>query len=156
MRGTKVTRTLTVLLALALSAASLAAPPNPGEHDAHDRHRAAVTAPPEGKLWPTDAPLRAGMSRIESALEQAGGQPVTQDKAQDLARVVRENVNYIVRNCKLPPEPDAALHVLIGRMMSAASQLESGAGTGAAVAQLESALQEYRSHFDHTQASEAK
>jgi hypothetical protein len=150
------TRTLTVLLSLALSAASLAVPPGHDPHDAHDGHQAAATAPPEGKLWPTDAPLRAGMSRIESAVEQASGQPVTQDKARDLARVVKDNVNYIVRNCKLSPEPDAALHVLIGRMMSAASHLESGADTGAAVAELQGAVLEYRRHFDHTQASEAR
>lgn len=124
-------------------------------HDAHAAHGVGVTAPPDGTLWPTDEPLRAGMSRIEEAVGRAKAmnQPVSREQAGELARTVEENVTYIVRNCKLPPAPDAALHVLITRMTAAASQLKSGGSTADAVDRLDGVLQDYRAAFDHSHAA---
>jgi hypothetical protein len=158
------TRAMTILLAAALAAASLAGCSRGGDttsaapvaHDAQDPHDAHGTqevavARPEGGLWPTDEALRAGMSRIEAAVEQASV-PLSGEHAGELARTVEENVTFIVKNCKLPPEPDAALHVLIGRMMTAASQLKDETTSGAGVAQLVRALHDYRATFDHATA----
>ncbi len=164
-------RSLIVALMLALMSASLAGcsgeggvsgagstHEEPGAHDAHDAHAAhdaVMTAPPEGKTWPTDEPLRTGMSRIEAGVEQARAtsEPVSREQALRLAQTVEENVTYIVRNCKLPPEPDAALHVLIGRMMAAAAQLKDDATSGQAVTQLDGVLQDYRATFDHARSA---
>ena len=161
------TRAMTILLASALAAASLAGCSRGGDtasaapvahdaqdaHDAHDAHDSqdVAVARPEGGLWPTDEALRAGMSRIEGAVEQASV-PLSGEHAGELARTVEENVTFIVKNCKLPPEPDAALHVLIGRMMTAASQLKDETTSGAGVAQLVRALHDYRATFDHAAA----
>ncbi len=121
-------------------------------HEAHSAHGVGATAPPDGTLWPTDEPLRAGMSRIEDAVGSvhALNQPISREQAGELARTVEENVTYIVGNCKLPPAPDAALHVLIGRMVTAANQLKSGESAADAVVQLDGVLQDYRASFDHS------
>jgi hypothetical protein len=160
-------RTLIIMLAAAMAGTSLAgcsggdgaasSEPAHEARDSHDAHAAAdvpVTTPPEGMVWPTDEPLRAGMSRIEGAVEQtlAMTQPLTREQAELLARTVEENVAYIVRNCKLEPEPDAALHVLIGRMMAATNQLKDEATTREAVTQLAAVLHDYRATFDHSQS----
>ena len=163
-----------ILLALAAAAAGLAgcspapdasnAPPASYEaqpaHDAHESqdphesHDASLVAPPEGQLWPTDEPLRASMTRIETALEQAqgAGQSIGREQADLLARTVEDNVAFIVKNCKLPAEPDAALHVLIGRMLAAANELKGERAGEAAVSQLAAVLQDYRNSFDHAAA----
>ena len=117
-------------------------------------HDAEAVAPPQGTLWPTDAPLRTGMSRIDSAVDSAGAdRPLSRERADLLARTVQENVTYIVRNCKLPPEPDAALHVLIGRLMTAAGELASDATSEAALVQLTDVLRDYHGTFDHASAA---
>ncbi len=118
------------------------------ESHAHDTE---PVAPPEGTLWPTDEALRAGMSRIEAALDSttAAARPLARERADALARSVEENVTYIVRNCKLPPEPDAALHVLIGRLMTAAQQLASDASSEDALEQIAAVVRDYHGTFDH-------
>ena len=128
--------------------------PHADESHARGAHDAEAVAPPKGTLWPTDEPLRAGMSRIESAVNSAGVmRPLSREGAGMLARTVEENVTYIVRNCKLPPEPDAALHVLIGRLMTAAGELASDATSEAALVQLTDVLRDYHGTFDHASAA---
>ncbi len=130
--------------------------PHANESHARGAHEAEAVAPPKGTLWPTDEPLRAGMSRIESAVNSAGAmQPLSRENADMLARTVEENVTYIVRNCKLPPEPDAALHVLIGRLMSAAGELASDVTSDAAIERLAAVLHDYHQTFDHAPAAAA-
>jgi hypothetical protein len=90
------------------------------------------------------------MSRIEAAVEQAvaEGQPLSRESAKKLAGAVEENVAYLVKNCRLPPEPDAALHGLIGRMMTAANQLKGEASSSeAALNELVAVLRDYRGAF---------
>jgi hypothetical protein len=126
----------------------------PTAHDAHDTHAVvggASLAPPEGKLWPTDEALRLGMSRIQGAVEQAaaGPQPLSRESAAKLAGVIEENVAYLIENCRLAPEPDAALHALIGRMMTAAHQLKDAPSSSEpALTQLAGVLRDYRGTFD--------
>ena len=128
--------------------------PHADESHARGAHDAEAVAPPKGTLWPTDAPLRTGMSRIDSAVDSAGAdRPLSRERADLLARTVQESVTYIVRNCKLPPEPDAALHVLIGRLMTAAGELASDATSEAALVQLTDVLRDYHGTFDHASAA---
>jgi hypothetical protein len=124
-------------------------------HDAPDSHEAGAPAPPVDALWPTDVGLRVGMSRIDAAVERATEvtHPLSREQAEELARAVEQNVSYIIENCRLPPEPDAALHVLIGQMMAAAGQLRNEATAGTALTSLRGVLQVYRSTFDHAAAS---
>lgn len=122
-------------------------------HADHGASHGAALAPPDGERWPTDAPLRTGMSNIQAAVEQfTAGEPASRERSGALARAIEENVGHIIEHCELPPKADAALHVVIGRMLTAANQLKTDASPDAAVAQLRSALQDYRDAFDHSAA----
>jgi hypothetical protein len=118
-------------------------------HVPHAEHDLAPST--TGSPWPTDEPLRGAMSRIRAAVEQtstAGG-AVEAAAAHALAATIDKEVAYIVANCKLPPDADNALHVLIGRMMSAGAALQADAGSTAGLQQLEAALRDYGASFDH-------
>lgn len=153
------TKATTLLLACVLSTASLATPSSDQHptsatttHDAHEARGApedAVVAPRDGERWPTDEPLRTGMSRIQSAVEQATMTPLSRERSLALARTVEQNVTYIIEHCKLPPKADAALHVLLARILAATNQVKNDPSSDAAVAQIRGALLDYRDAFAH-------
>lgn len=122
-------------------------------HHAHGTDHSAALMPPEGQRWATDEPLRAAMTRLRATIEQAlaaqeNGSPDVID-AQALAQTVEREVAFMIENCKLPPEPDAALHVLIGQMLSAAHKLKESPSDTKTVSELAQALDAYGEHFDH-------
>ena len=161
---------IAVLLACVVSAANSAAAPNEvapdqatAAHDAHHgSHEAHANSAPTlgaGERWPTDEPLRAGMSRIENSVTHAAaaGRPIPAKTAREVAQTVEQSVSYIVQNCKLEPDADAALHIIIGQMMTAATQLKKeDASRDTGVTQLNDALATYRKTFDHSQAHPGK
>lgn len=155
--------TLTILLASVLSTMSVAtladqhstsATATHDPHEAHGTVHDTTIAPPDGERWPTDEPLRTGMSRIQAAVEQSTtSASLSSERAAALAGTIEQNVTYIVENCKLPPKPDAALHVLIARILTGTDQLKQQASSDAAIEQIQSALHDYRDTFDHSPAA---
>ena len=156
--------TLAILLASVLSTASLATPSRdhhpptaPTTHEAHEAHEPAhgnSVTPPDDERWPTDEPLRSGMSRIQAAVEQSTTEAnLSRERSLALAHTIEQNVTYIIENCKLPPKADAALHGVIARILAAANQLKTDASPDAAVAQVLGALHDYRDAFDHSPAA---
>lgn len=123
-----------------------------GEHANHEDHSIALTPPP-GARWPTDEPLRAAMTRLQTALGQAQraqeNGALDTASAQALAQSVEKEVAFMIENCKLPPQADAALHVLIGRMLSAAGRLKQTPADDSAVPELADVLKQYAETFDH-------
>ena len=106
-----------------------------------------------GQRWETDVPLRTGMERIRDAVERtsaahASGRLTTTD-AKALSATVQENVNYLIENCKLSPEADAVLHVLITEMLSSAAQLAQNPTGHEGLEQMAQALHNYSEYFDH-------
>lgn len=118
----------------------------------HDHEAPASPTLPPGTLWPTDAPLRAAMGRIEGLVAQSESAYETGTfKAADalsLASQVEQDVRYMIENCKLEPQADAALHGLIGRMMSAAGVLKKEPLSPEGVPALAAAVHDYRTMFD--------
>lgn len=147
--------TMTILPACVLSTASLATPSSDHHptsatttHDAHEAHDSphdTTVAPRDGERWPTDEPLRTGVSRIQAAVEQSTtAPPLSRERSLALARTIEQNVPYIIEHCELPPKANAALHVLIVRILAATNQLKKDASSDAAVAQVLSAPHDYR------------
>ena len=160
---------MSALSALALAwpmmaVAQKAEPAAEAEHPAHVAHgsahgsahgpeHAAAPLPAEGQHWPTDAPLREAMLRIrdgvaahtaafhEGALSAAA--------AQTLAAAVEGDVQFMIANCRLAPEPDAALHALIGRLLGAGKALRVDPLSADGLPQLEAVLNDYGAVFDH-------
>lgn len=107
---------------------------------------------PAGQKWPTDEPLRQAMSRIRSAAEPVAvayeHKQLSASDAQGFATLVDENVAYIVANCKLEPQADAALHVIIAHMLTATASMKKDPAADSGVPQVMNALHHYEMTFD--------
>jgi len=118
-------------LALAFAAPAFAA------EDAHSHGHAAEEAKlvlDHGKKWPTDAPLRQGMENIRAVVAKGA-------KDEALAKAVETEVAGIVQNCKLEPEADEQLHIVIAELMAGAEAKDAE--------RVAKALNAYGEHFDH-------
>ncbi|HWS25871.1 MAG TPA: hypothetical protein VN259_04775 [Xanthomonadales bacterium] len=129
----------------------------PAADDHAHHHDAAVGValerPPGGGNWPTDAALRQGMETIHVALAAAlptfeRGE-LTAPAATTLAGVVSSQVQFLIANCKLEPDADAQLHILIGQMMSAAEAMLTDPAAADGVPKLHAAVQLYGDYFEH-------
>jgi hypothetical protein len=107
----------------------------------------------QGKRWPTDEPLRQGMSDIRAAMATAFPQihmrQFTSAQYGALAARLQEGVDHIVGNCRLPEEADARLHVVLMQIVDGTEAMRSGSdrlGGGMRVIQ---AIEAYGRHFDH-------
>ena len=104
-----------------------------------------------GKRWTTDAPLRKGMQGVRDDL--AAQLPAIHDgklsKAgyAKLAEALNGHIEYMVVNCKLPPDADAQLHLVLADVIQAGQQLKEGEADGAVRAV--KALDAYGRHFEH-------
>ena len=109
-----------------------------------------------GKKWATDAPLRRGMLAIHDAVR---GAPAPMHKAtakpEDYAKLgnrIEGEVGRIVKECKLPPDADAQLHLLVAEMVAGADAMKDAkdAKSGrAGLVKVNGALTAYAKHFDH-------
>ncbi|MEZ5474915.1 MAG: DUF3365 domain-containing protein [Steroidobacteraceae bacterium] len=109
------------------------------EHD-HAANPALVLN--DGQKWATDLPLRTGMERIRALLAAP--------PSADLATGIRGQIDYLILNCKLEPQADAALHVLLADMLEAAADLQENAASPAARARISQSLAQYGQYFDHS------
>lgn len=108
-----------------------------------------------GKKWATDAPLRQGMSAIRDAVA-ADHRAIHTDKEtaaqyNALAGKIDGRIAYIVENCKLAPEADAQLHVVLAEII-AGSDLMKGADPAKrkeGAVKIVGALGTYPQYFDH-------
>lgn len=150
-------RTLSLTLFVLLSAPLFAF--SAGQH----HHGSAATAShpitlelKDGMKWPTDLPLRKGMSAIReitaATIASAHANKATDATYDDAARRIDREVASIVQNCKLDPAADAQLHVVISEIMAS-----SGVMAGKAPAKprmdglhrVAEALDAYGTHFAH-------
>lgn len=120
----------------------------------HDDADTGVLVLDHGAKWATDAPLRSGMAEIRKliAVPQAtvaAGIPLGSADARVLADGVRHQVDGLIRNCKLEPEADAVLHVLIAGMLQGAAELAGEPPLAAGLARIQSAVDQYPRYFSH-------
>lgn len=106
------------LAPLAFASVQSAEPPHARQHEAVAL--AGLKLNGERK-WPTDEPLRQGMANIRKALGPHFG-AIHQGTAaprvyQALAARIEAEVAGIVRNCKLDPEADAMLHLVLADLL---------------------------------------
>ena len=158
MNAPKLQRLAAGLAAVAIvsMATALAAGPALAQSHGHDAGAPTTMTLNEGRKWATDAALRDGMSRIrklvEPQLAAAHAGKLSAAQYASLAAQVEAEVGGIVAKCKLAPEADAVLHVVVG---------EIGAGTDAmagktahqrpaqGLVQIAKAVNDYAGHFDH-------
>lgn len=144
------TATMIVLPLLLWSAmtASLARAQDGHQHHAPTPAAAAVVP---GQRWDTDAPLRTGMRKIRTAvdaLQHYEHGHMGPEQAVVLATQVQEQVAYLVANCKLKPQADAALHVIIAELSVGAQALRSSPADTSVIAPMRQAVQRYPQQFN--------
>lgn len=123
----------------------------------HDHgHAAAELALDHGQKWATDDPLRQAMGNLHQAVARALPEAhagALSDAGYDaLGAQANRELAYIVENCKLEPQADAVLHVILADVVEGAG-IAGGQHTGqaraAGVVRLAEALNRYGEYFDH-------
>ena len=149
-KGKRLASALLVIGWASLAGGALAITPHPD-----DGHGTAVQELrlDQGERWPTDQPLRQGMSDIRSVMATAFPQihmgQFTAAQYGALTAKIQERVDYVVSNCRLPEEADAQLHVVLMEIVDGTEAMRSGSdrlGGGMRVIQ---AIEAYGRHFDH-------
>ncbi|MBI3149645.1 MAG: hypothetical protein HYZ17_14140 [Betaproteobacteria bacterium] len=145
----------TLVLALGLAASGIAA-----EHAGHGHEHGAAPTRLElkaGKKWPTDATLRQAMNAIRANMQAAlPGIHEHQFSAQQygaLATKLGAEVVAIVANCKLDPEADAQLHLVISDLLEGIEAMEGKSRTAqreAGAVTVVTALEKYGKYFEHS------
>lgn len=140
---------LAAVLAAGLAGAAIAAGPH-----AHDHGAAPTTVKlDDGKRWPTDAPLRSGMTEMRSAiaasLDEIHGGTFTPAEYAALAAALELQIEYVTTNCRLPEDADAELHVVLGQIIDGIDAMRSDAGRDGGVMKIVEALDLYVGAFDH-------
>ena len=123
------------------------------EHE-HEDADAGVLVLDHGAKWATDAPLRSGMEQIRRLIAApqaavAAGAPLAPAELQLVAEGVRQQVDGLIRNCKLEPEADAVLHVLIASMLQGAAELEGTLPLATGLQLVRQAIDQYPQYFSH-------
>jgi hypothetical protein len=128
---------------------------------AADAHSHAAGAPAKlaldhGKKWATDAPLRQRMGEIR-ALMAAQIEPIHTGKLPSgeyaaLGAAVEGKVAAIVAECKLPPEADAMLHLIVADLVAGADVMQGKAAGKPAdgARKVVAAANAYGRYFDDT------
>lgn len=140
-----VTLSLSLVLLLGVPASSAFA-----QQHAHAAPAATAGTVP-AQRYVTDATLRQQMREIHGevlALGRYGHTRLTPELASRSADRITGHVNTIIVNCKLPPDADAALHVIIGQLLQDASLLKQDPGSLEAIPRMRRALDQYARQFD--------
>lgn len=77
---------------------------------------------------------------------------MTPDNYDGLSRNVMTQATYIVQNCKLEPEADAQLHILLANIVQAVEATEgkvAGQERAGGLTKMAQALNSYGMYFDH-------
>ena len=137
---------------LGLAAAAQASPPHPQED--HAAHAANASVPAPAQRWATDAPLREGMGRVRTALDELRHYErghMNQTMALERVATIEEATRYMFAHCKLAPAADAALHGMLGPLLVATQRLQKDPQDKALVAAMRDAVADYPRYFDDPQ-----
>lgn len=142
------------LLALAMASSSatvIAGSPVSG-HEGHHLPPSGLMLNGEAR-WSTDTALRSGMNGIREAvvntLHGAGERPMTAQETTALADTIQNQISHMIASCKLTPQADAVLHVLLGQLLGGAAALKQNPADAAALHTIIEALKNYPVYFDH-------
>ncbi len=127
------------------------------DHHDHSKHQDSTQLKLDnGKKWPTDAALRDGMTQIKKLM--AAQVPaihkntLSKEKYVSLADDVSQATANIFKNCKLNPDADAVLHIILAQILDGMKAMKSADKIddqrGGAV-KIITALEQYPQYFSH-------
>ncbi len=117
-------------------------------------HQEAITLQLDrGKPWATDASLRQGMERVRKAVSLAQTASVdgvlNKAGAQTLSAEIDGSLAFMFEHCRLAPEADANLHILLERLMHASNSLKEHTSSADGVSEVLRVLEIYPRYFAH-------
>lgn len=125
-----------------------------GESHEHGEHGGNELTLNNGEQWQTDGALRRGMTEIRVAVDMLTplfhSGKLDQNLALQLHEVVTGSVNAMIEQCKLEPEADANLHIILAQLLAAAAQLETSPLSAEGLPKLNEALETYGHYFNHS------
>ncbi|KZC41370.1 MULTISPECIES: hypothetical protein [Rhodanobacter] len=149
MKSVKAVLALACGLGLGLGLAAQASPQH--NHESHAAPAATSAAAAPAQRWAPDASLSQGMRRAYAAVDELRHYEMghmSAPMAVDRATEVEQAVTYMFANCKLAPEPDAALHGILVPLASAALTLKADPKKVSAVADMRAAIAHYPQYFN--------
>lgn len=150
-------KTIAILSSAALlnMGAALAQEHNHGNAHEHGAEKNAQLSLNKDQKWATDTSLRQAMEAIRNALSAEmpaiHSRKVTTEQYHGLAQKINDQVAYMMKNCKLDPETDAMLHLVLVDIISGADAM-SGQDSGKAqegAVKVVNALNNYAAYFAH-------
>lgn len=139
-------------LALMLALSGTVAPAQTSSHEGHAATELSLTLN-NGEKWRGDASMIQGMSGIRDAMAHRMGaihdNTLPADSYPALAAEVQGQVDYMVENCRLSPEVDAQLHMVLGQVLEGVAAMEGGDDQRAGAVRIVQALNAYGEHFEH-------
>lgn len=121
----------------------------------HDAGKPAQLTLNNGKKWVTDDNLRQAMSRIRDALSTElptiHSGKATAEQYRALAAKTNDQITFMVKNCKLDPKADAALHLVLTDIIAGTDAMLKPEGNEArkGAEKIASALENYGAYFEH-------
>ena len=125
--------------------------PAEAQHAHHESTRDTSETRTPAQRYATDAPLRDGMARIHSALDELrhyemGHMP--QALAIEQVAAIQSAIDTLFATCKLEPEADAALHGLLVPLISAVQAFKRSPEDLGTIASMRQAVADYARLFD--------
>lgn len=141
-------------ITLGLGAAGPASAATPPAQEAHAAGGMELSLN-QGRKWETDDALRQGMVAIRETMARTLGSlhtgTFTPAQYAALAATLEGQVDGITKNCRLPSDADAQLHIVLARIMDGIDGLKADGGrnrvTGAVKVLM--GLTAYGGYFDH-------
>lgn len=153
--------TLLLVTALGMAGTGVSLAANTGA--VHDHAHEHATAPATlqlnaGQKWATDSALRQAMANIRQTMA-ASLHDIHEDRLSKkgyaaLAKKVEGEVGSIVANCKLEPQADAQLHLIVAELLEGAEQMAGKAKQvkrQSGAIKVIGALEKYATYFDDAQ-----
>lgn len=141
---------------IVLAAVLIAAMPAAAHrHGAHEQPPAPATSPAR---YPADAALRTAMGRVRNAVEafeHARHGHMGDEQVRALADHLDAQIARVFRECRLEPQADASLHVVLGTLIKGSRAMRETPDDFTPVTAMERALADYARMFDDPDARAA-
>lgn len=116
-------------------------------------HGTARLSLDHGRKWATDAELRKGMSGIRAEMVRSGkaihSGRLAAAEYEALAARVEAEIAQIVANCKLTPDADEQLHLVLTHLGEGVESMKRGEHRDEGAEAVVAALNDYGRYFDH-------
>ncbi|WP_196140909.1 hypothetical protein [Aliikangiella sp. G2MR2-5] len=116
----------------------------------HESHTAEL-ALNQGKKWSIDESLHAGMSRIQNDLKESLDSihydRFTAPEYAQLAEKMESHLGFLFKNCKLKPDADAQLHILLSEVIQGTDLMKNSDNKKQGAILIFKALKKYPDYF---------